>query len=156
MTDKEIVSYLKGAFFAQSKAFTDVVIDFLDDTPSKIRIEGAKGDVDGTFHEWLFSQMFPHYQKQVSFGTGKGGYKKYFCKCYTADFVDEQRKEIIEIDGKSHNRRIHKIKDQLRTVFFQSKGYTVYRLKNEDVEQLAIKCVRSKFVSKQDGAHHGF
>lgn len=110
-----------------------------------IPIQGHKGDINGTFHEWLFSLMFPTLEKQVSFGTGKGGMKKWLCKCYTVDFLDKKEKYIYEIDGKGHDHGIHNLKDQIRDYFFSEKGYKVIRVTNKDVENLLVKRFRRAY-----------
>jgi very-short-patch-repair endonuclease len=52
---------------------------------------------------------------------------------FIADFVLKDRKIIIEIDGGYHDEPKQQEKDRARTLILNSKGYTVYRLRNEEV-----------------------
>lgn len=97
---------------------------------------GGCNDIFNTQHEFIFSEIFPLLKQQQSFGTGKGGYKKYGVKRYIADFVDPIAHVIIEIDGKNHSTYLQKIKDDLRTHFFQSIDYLTFRFTNEEVKIL--------------------
>ena len=54
---------------------------------------------------------------------------------YIADFVCEEKKIIIELDGGQHNEDINKQKDAERTQFIESQGYCVYRFWNNDINQ---------------------
>ncbi|WP_242225920.1 DUF559 domain-containing protein [Bacillus cereus group sp. BfR-BA-01358] len=99
--------------------------------------KGGCNDRKGTYHEVVFGLLYPWLKSQVSFGTGKGGYEKYGVKRYIADFYDEERKIIYEIDGKSHNTKIGILKDAIRNIFFRDElGIKTIRFTNEEVEQL--------------------
>ena len=54
---------------------------------------------------------------------------------YIADFYCYQLKLVIEIDGHSHGETETKISDQKRTKFLESKGMTVLRFTNREVEK---------------------
>ena len=54
-------------------------------------------------------------------------------KVYYPDLLMEGEKICIEIDGGYHNRRKWKRRDARRDRLFKSNGYTVIRIKNEDV-----------------------
>jgi hypothetical protein len=138
LDDETIIKMFKKEYMTKRLPGDFMYIFFNENIP----IQGHKGDIHGTFHEWLFSLLFPTLKKQVSFGTGKGGLKKWLCKCYTADFVDEEDKYIFEIDGKSHNYGIHHLKDKLRDIFFTEKGYKIVRLSNAEVENMLVKRYR--------------
>lgn len=104
----------------------------------KVNFIGGINDSRYTLHENLFSALYPHYKKQVHFGTGKGGYEKYFAKRYTVDFYDEENDIIYEIDGANHNTELQKIKDKIRDYFFWHElGIKTVRLTNESVENIA-------------------
>ncbi|WP_322781232.1 DUF559 domain-containing protein [Staphylococcus haemolyticus] len=104
----------------------------------KINFIGGINDTRNTLHENLFSALYPHYKKQVHFGTGKGGYEKYLSKRYTADFYDEENDIIYEIDGTSHDNELQKIKDKIRDYFFWHElGIKTIRLTNKAVENIA-------------------
>lgn len=88
-----------------------------------------------TYHEELFHFMFPKFEQQVSFGTGKGGLNKWGSKRFVADFYDKDSKTIYEIDGKSHRPFERQISDRLRDVFFKEElGIKTVRLSNRTVE----------------------
>lgn len=54
---------------------------------------------------------------------------------YIVDFVCKDIKLVIEIDGSQHNE-IQNIKyDETRTKFLNSKGYTVLRFWNNDIDK---------------------
>jgi very-short-patch-repair endonuclease len=50
---------------------------------------------------------------------------------YIADFIGYDRAFVLEIDGPSHNGRERY--DQQRDLLFQAAGFTVIRIRNEDV-----------------------
>ena len=52
---------------------------------------------------------------------------------YIADFICLKRKLVIEVDGGYHNEPIQQQDDQVRTEFMERKGYTVIRVKNEEI-----------------------
>ena len=53
---------------------------------------------------------------------------------YIADFVCEEKKIAIEIDGGQHNEPDNWVKDNMRTQFIKSKGYKVLRFWNNDIK----------------------
>ena len=52
---------------------------------------------------------------------------------YIVDFVCEEKKIVIELDGGQHNEEENKLKDNIRTEFIESKGYKVIRFWNNDI-----------------------
>jgi len=52
-------------------------------------------------------------------------------KFFVADFACTEKKLIIEVDGKIHEKQ--KIRDEIRDSIICSKGYAVIRFDNEDV-----------------------
>lgn len=105
-----------------------------------------------TKHEVLFGIMFPHFRQQVSFGTGKNGFKKWGVKRYTADFYDEKHSTIYEIDGSSHRSDLSRIKDKIRDLFFVSIGIETVRISNEFVEKLYIGYLKGEI--EQNGEQY--
>ena len=90
-----------------------------------------------TYSEDLFHFMFPQFEQQVVFGTGKGGLEKWGSKKFTADFYDQENKTIYEIDGKSHNSFYRQVSDRLRDAFFKEElGIKTIRLSNGKVSDL--------------------
>lgn len=109
---------------------------FFGGMDNKSNFIGGINDDRNTLHENMFQMMFPKLTPQVHFGTGKGGYKKYLSKRYTADFYDENNDTIYEIDGSNHNEEIQQLKDKIRDAFFWKElGIRTIRYTNEEVER---------------------
>ena len=53
---------------------------------------------------------------------------------YIADFVCEEKKLIIEIDGGQHNKEENISKDNIRTKILTDEGYKVVRFWNNEIE----------------------
>lgn len=104
---------------------------------------GGCGDKRRTMHEQMFSMMFPDLKAQVAFGTGKNGLKEFGTKRYIADFYDEEKRVIYEIDGASHKQEIDSLKDKIRDWFFwHIKGIKTVRLTNRQVEDMLLTHLR--------------
>ena len=54
---------------------------------------------------------------------------------YIADFICEERKIVLEIDGGQHNAPQNVLNDCERTKYFNSKGYIVHRFWNNDIDK---------------------
>ncbi len=54
---------------------------------------------------------------------------------YIVDFVCEEKKLVIEIDGGQHNIPDNVKADKVRTNYINSKGYRVVRFWNNDINQ---------------------
>lgn len=90
-----------------------------------------------TKHEKMFSLLFQELEQQVTFGTGKGGLKKYGSKKFTADFLDRENKIVFEIDGPGHRTTKQHYKDLLKQLFFlEVHDIKTVRVTNEKVEEL--------------------
>ena len=94
---------------------------------------------ENTKHEIMFSVMYPHLKRQVTFGTGKGGLKKWTSKKFTVDFLDTENSIAYEIDGRSHNSEITRITDKLKEYFLETKGIKTIRFSNSEVEEAYTK-----------------
>ena len=53
--------------------------------------------------------------------------------CYIVDFVCRELKLIIEVDGATHSDPDELCHDELRTVWLEGQGYSIYRIWNQDV-----------------------
>ena len=53
---------------------------------------------------------------------------------YIVDFICNEKKLIIEIDGGQHNKNKNIIHDQERTKYLENKGYKVIRFWNYDID----------------------
>lgn len=91
---------------------------------------------ENTRHELMFSTMFPHLERQVTFGAGKGGLKKWLTKKFTVDFFDRQKNIAYEIDGSSHNTQLGWVNDRLKDHFMKEQGILVVRITNQQVEAI--------------------
>ena len=60
--------------------------------------------------------------------------RQYPIENYIVDFVCNEKKIIIEIDGGQHNDCRNIEYDKKRTTFLESKGYKVLRFWNSDVD----------------------
>lgn len=56
---------------------------------------------------------------------------------FIADFFLPKRQMIVEVDDSGHERR--KFKDAKRTKFLNERGYSVARIKNNDIYGLTLK-----------------
>lgn len=97
------------------------------------------GKFEYTLHENMFASLFPHLERQVTFGTGKNGLENWCTKKFTADFYDPENQIVIEIDGSSHETERQRIIDRIKEIFFAKKGIKVYRISNEKVKELFEK-----------------
>lgn len=52
---------------------------------------------------------------------------------YIADFVSNEKKIIIEVDGRQHNKKLIKVYDMERTQALELKGFKVLRFWNNDI-----------------------
>ncbi|MDV3051899.1 hypothetical protein NLV77_000834 [Staphylococcus ureilyticus] len=95
-----------------------------------------RGKFDFTLHENMFASLFPHFERQVTFGTGKNGLEKWCTKKFTADFYDPKNQVVIEIDGNSHKNKRQKVVDRMKEIFFAEKGIKVYRISNDKVKEI--------------------
>lgn len=102
----------------------------------KSNLHGGCNDKFTTKHERIFKEMYPYLECQISFGTGKDGYKKYGVKRYIADFVDRKSRTIIEIDGSNHTNKLQQLKDKMRRIFFLENNYMTIRFSNDEVIKL--------------------
>ncbi len=52
---------------------------------------------------------------------------------YTVDFLCREKMLVVEVDGATHSEPHEVIYDHRRTVFLESKGFSVFRVDNADV-----------------------
>jgi len=105
-----------------------------------VKFRGASGR-ERTMHENLFHYMFPHFDSQVAFGTGRNGLMKYGSKKFTADFYDRKLNLVVEIDGNGHNEKHQREKDGIKTWLLSSENIHVTRFRNDEVEELLKKLI---------------
>lgn len=105
-----------------------------------------------TKHELIFHKMWPGLKRQVTIGTGKGGYKEWGVKKYTLDFYDENAKIAYEIDGYSHSTKLGKAKDNYRDkLLLFLYGIRTVRYTNKEVENQLKQRIKDLGVE-----HFGF
>ena len=68
---------------------------------------------------------------------------------YIVDFVCKEIKLVIEIDGGQHNLPENILNDKTRTEYINSKGYTVIRFWNNDIDN-NIEGVYEKIIEVID------
>ena len=54
---------------------------------------------------------------------------------YVVDFLCEEKKLIIELDGGQHNEEENIIKDNERTAYFKKAGYKIIRFWNNEIDE---------------------
>ena len=81
---------------------------------------GKKSYLETSFEEWLKSNDFNNYQIEYHF------YNKILNKNYYVDFIFEDRKLIVELDGTQHRKTVES--DRIRDEYLTSLGYRVIRI----------------------------
>ena len=87
-----------------------------------------------TTSEWklrniLKSKKIPFYYNKVIWYTS--------CDCFTPDLIIGKNL-IIEVDGKIHDKEHRKTLDRIRQRALENMGYTVHRVKNEEIRDKPI------------------
>ena len=54
---------------------------------------------------------------------------------YIVDFVCEEKKIVIELDGGQHNEKLNIEKDKIRADFIKAKGYKILRFWNNEINE---------------------
>ncbi len=96
---------------------------------------GRKDFYEYTKWEKQFQEMRPDLSHEVVFGTG---YKNpYGSSWFKADFVDDKKLIIYEINGEHHYKNKKRIEtDERKKKFFISKGFSVISYTNQEVEAM--------------------
>lgn len=107
----------------------------ISETVSKTTVWKTMRKEDGytTKAEDLFAKHNPTYKREVTFGTGLGGIRKYKTNYFRADFYDRANNTVYEIDGSSHNIKGRKERDIRKDTFFNDIGISVVRISNKEV-----------------------
>lgn len=139
-SDKEIeifISFLNGSYEYgyKDKMFYSIFNSFFGIKPPPT--------FKDTKHEKAFSLLYPYLEKQVAFGTGKGGYKEWGVKKFTVDFYNKKTNTIYEIDGASHFTEIGRLKDEYRDgLLHLLHGVNTVRISNKEVEMMLLERIR--------------
>lgn len=147
MNEVTIYPYLKFESEREESLFHKIIFDadggFLS-LASELFFGGNKlPKFEYTKHENVFAKMYPGLERQVTFGTGKGGLEKWHTKKYTCDFFDRKNKIIYEIDGDSHKSEYQMLKDKFRDCFFYlEKNIKTVRVTNREVEEMLLERIR--------------
>ena len=98
-------------------------------------------------------QLFWKALRQMPFYKSQTFYRQKPIGSYIVDFYCHQLKLVTEIDGDSHGETKTKINDQKRTEFLESKGLTVFRFTNREVEKEieGIMAKLEEFILKRKG-----
>lgn len=119
-------------------AMINGLIDWIVNEPPKRRMITSD-----TTHERVFHLMYPSLKKQVVIGTGKGGYKKWGVKKFTLDFYDKDNNIAYEIDGKSHETEIGRLRDKYRDMLLNYLcGIRTVRYSNKEVENMLKRRIK--------------
>lgn len=130
-----IKNYCKPRYDFDKEPFQ--VLNLFFQKPSNF--QGGCNDPRNTLHENMFSLMFPEYKKQISFGTGLLGFKKYGIKRYIVDFYDFENKKAYEVNGKLHYSELGRLKDKYKaSILWAEHGIKLFEISNKDVERLLI------------------
>lgn len=147
MNEVTIYPYLKFESEREESLFRKIIFDadggFLS-LASELFFGGDKlPKFEYTKHENVFAQMYPGLERQVTFGTGKGGLEKWHSKKFTCDFFDRENRIIYEIDGDSHKSEYQMLKDKFRDCFFYlEKNIKTVRVTNREVEEMLLERIR--------------
>ena len=95
---------------------------------------GHNYNTDGpTEAEVHFAKLHPHLEKEVRFGTGKGGKAIWGTTWFLVDFLDRDKKIAYEIDGSWHLVPERQERDRRKKAFLATKGIKVIHYTNEEV-----------------------
>lgn len=137
LTDKEKVIFQYYMFYNDAGMREGLFNWALNESPKRIMITSY------TTHERIFHLLFPSLEQQVTFGTGKNGYKEWGVKKFTLDFYDRDRNIAFEIDGKSHWTKIGKLKDKYRDGLLRLlHNIKTVRYTNLEVEDMLKKRIK--------------
>lgn len=87
-----------------------------------------------TESECLFQDMFPAFEVNKHFGTGKDGKTKWKAGWFCVDFYDKDTNTAYEIDGSSHNLPGRQERDYRKQRFLESINIRVIRYPNEQIQ----------------------
>ncbi|ALJ19539.1 endonuclease domain-containing protein [Microbacterium sp. No. 7] len=79
---------------------------------------------------------------QFSVGTGKGARAQGFPPSFKIDLALPQVKLGVECDGESHKNPLARERDQRKTAFLESRGWTILRFWNREILTDTSECVR--------------
>lgn len=88
---------------------------------------GKRSYLELSFEEWLKDNNISTYKTEFHFWNEENK------KNYFVDFLFEDKKLIIELDGTQHKKTIEK--DKIRDLFLNSIGYKVLRISYEDYKK---------------------
>lgn len=98
--------------------------EFMKANPEKCRRKVSW--MEETFSNWLSERQIP-FETEVHFRD------KELNKSYFADFLFDELKLIVELDGNQHEKR--KTHDEKRDKYFNSIGYSVIRITHHEYRQ---------------------
>lgn len=98
--------------------------DFMKANPEKCRRKISW--MEETFAKWLFDRQIP-YKSEVHFRNMD------LDKSYFVDFLFDELKLIVELDGNQHEKR--KEHDEERDKYLKSLGYEVIRITHHEYQQ---------------------
>lgn len=106
------------------------------------KVSSSKGGTIGfkkQLHKWTYTTK---YEKEIKEELFKLGFidQKFFSKgykegSYVVDFINEEKKLIVEIDGWTHTLFDRIIHDKKRDFWFNRRGFNTIRIKNEEITE---------------------
>ena len=85
---------------------------------------GKKSWLESSFSDWLISKNILNFKTEEKFHNPQ------LDKFYFVDFLFEEKKLIIELDGTQHRKTVSQ--DKIRDEYLQSLGYTVIRITHDE------------------------
>lgn len=104
------------------KRLSQIQSELLSRNSNRYR-RGRQSYLEKSFSEWLLEHKVD-FESEVHFRDTSAA------KSYYVDFLFEDRKLIIELDGNQHEKR--KEQDAIRDKFLTSLGYTVVRISHKE------------------------
>lgn len=81
------------------------------------------------------------FEKYLNLYNIKGWFYNYSVNRFCLDFAFTEFKLDVEIDGGTHNLEKVKIKDNIRDIFLQEKGWKILRIKATDIKNNVYECI---------------
>ena len=94
-----------------------------------------------TAHEGFVEYILDDLSNKCSFTyeAQKPIFDKIHNQWYILDFYIGEFKIVIEVDGKSHNKKSQKVWDEKRTKFLKNQGIQVYRINNKETMNFGLR-----------------
>lgn len=112
----------------------------------KPRTQGGNGRGPTVPQQMLFDSLGDGWEMEHVVKTKR---KSPYPTCYKIDIANVDKMIGIEVDGPSHSSRKSRERDIKKTNLLTSLGWTIYRIKNEDILKNVKKCKNYILTSKR-------